>query len=148
MQKNEIVNGFPWLQSKPERSIFKELGFACVYAVGPIGGRPLKISWSRQFKEKLLELQGGNWKELQVHDVVWMNGDILAMRLLSEVVSFFDKAKRRLLGDWYDVTPELASQALRLATDKTGVPTFTHAEMLDRVRTERKRRIEAAIRRA
>jgi hypothetical protein len=101
-----------------------------------------------RFTEKLKELQPGYWKEIQVHDVLWTAGDMLAIRLLNEVTDIFDKAKRRLLGDWYDVTPELASQALRLATDKTGVSTFTHAEMLDKVRAVRRRRIEAAIRNA
>jgi hypothetical protein len=148
MQKTEIVAGLPWLHSKPERAIFLELGFACVYAVGPVGGRPLRISWAKQLAEKLKELQPGSWKELQVHDVIWTAGDMLAVRLLNEVTSVFERAKRRLIGDWYDVTPELASQALRLATNKTGVPTFTHAEMLDKVREVRKSRIEAAIRKA
>jgi hypothetical protein len=148
MQKTEIICGLPWLHSKPERAIFLELGYACVYAVGPIGGRPLRISWARQLKDKLAELQPGSWKQLQVHEVVWTAGDMLAVRLLNEVAGVLDKAKRRLLGDWYDVTPELAQQALRFATDKTGVQTFTHAEMLDRVRAERKRKIDLAIKNA
>ena len=148
MQKTEIVCGLPWLHSKPERAIFLELGFACVYAVGPLGGRPLRIAWARQLKEKLAELQPGSWKQLQVHEVAWTAGDMLAVRLLNEMTGVLDKAKRRLLGDWFDVTPELAQQALRFATDKTGVPTFTHTEMLDRVRAERKRRIELAVKNA
>jgi hypothetical protein len=148
MQKTEIVCGLPWPQSKAERAIFQELGFACVYAVGPIGGRPLRISWSRQLNEKLKELQPGYWKQLQVHEVLWTAGDLLAIRLLHEATETFEKAKRRLLGEWYDVTPGLAQQTLRLATSRTGVQTFSHTEMLDRVRAERKRQIEAAIRRA
>jgi hypothetical protein len=141
MQRTEIFYGLPWLQTKPELKIFKELGFACVYAVGPSGGRPLKISWSRQFREKLIELQGGNWNALQVHDVAWMSGDLVAMRTVSDMTAILDKAKRRLIGDWFDVTPELAKQTLRLATDKAGIPTFTHVEMLDKVKKERNRRI-------
>lgn len=148
MQKTEIIVGLPWLHSKPERAIFLELGYACVYAVGPIGGRPLRISWARQLKEKLAELQPGCWKELQVHDVVWTPGDITAVRLLGEATALLDKAKRRLTGDWYDVTPEYAQQVLRFATDRSGVPHFTHAEMLDRVRAERKRRIDLAVKSA
>lgn len=141
MQKTDFIAGLPWLHTKPERAIFLELGFACVYAVGPTGGRPLRISWAKQLGEKLKELQPGCWKELQVHDVAWTVGDMLAVRLLNETAGILDKAKRRLTGDWFDVTPEFAKQALRLATEKTGLPTFTHAEMLDKVRAERKRRI-------
>jgi hypothetical protein len=115
MQKTEIVCGLPWLQSKPERAIFVELGFACVYAVGPVAGRPLRISWGRQLKDTLAELQPGCWKPLQVHDVVWTAGDMLAVRLLNEATALLDKAKRRLTGDWYDVTPRVrtANPALR-----------------------------------
>lgn len=141
MQKTEIVAGLPWLHTKPERAIYLELGFACVYAVGPTGGRPLRISWAKQLGEKLKELQPGCWKELQIHDVAWTVGDMLAIRLLNETAGILDKAKRRLTGDWFDVTPEFAQQALRLAAEKCGVPTFTHADMLDKVRAERKRRI-------
>ena len=148
MQKTEIAYGLPWLQSKPERAIFSELGFACVYAVGPIGGRPLRIAWAKQLREKLSELQPGCWKELQIHDAVWTAGDMLAVRLLNEAAALLEKAKRRLTGDWYDVTPEFAQQILRFATDKSGVPIFTHAEMLDTVRAVRKKRIEDAIERA
>jgi hypothetical protein len=37
-----------------------------------------------------------------------------------EITGIFDKAKRRLTGDWFDVTPEAAQQTLRFATEKTG----------------------------
>ncbi|SDK44098.1 hypothetical protein [Bradyrhizobium ottawaense] len=148
MQKTEIVCGLPWLHTKPERAIFSELGFACVYAVGPSGGRPLRIGWSKQLKDRMQELQLGCWKELQIHDIAWTAGDMLAIRLFNEAVGLLDKAKRRLTGDWFDVTPEFAQQALRVATDKTNIPTFSHVQMLDKVRDVRKKRIEAAIRNA
>jgi hypothetical protein len=146
MQKTEIVCGLPWLHSKPERAIFSELGFACVYAVGPSGGRPLRIGWSRQLKDRMKELQLGCWKDLQIHDIIWTAGDILAIRLFNDVAATFDKAKRRLTGDWFDVTPEFAQQAIRLASDKLTVPTFSHGDMLQKVRAIRKSRIDAAVR--
>lgn len=148
MQRTEIFYGLPWLQAKPELKIFKELGFACVYAVGPTGGRPLRISWAKQLKEKLAELQPGYWKQLQVHDVLWTAGDMFAVRLLGEVTGLLDGAKRRLTGDWFDITPELAKQTFAIAQQKSGVSTFTHADMLDKVRAERKRRIELAVKNA
>lgn len=145
MQETEIVCGLPWLHSKPERAIFSELGFACVYAVGPSGGRPLRIGWSKQLKDRMSDLQLGCWKQLQIHDITWTSGDMLAIRLFNEVAGLFDKANRRLTGDWFDVTPEFAQQAIRIATGKTNIPTFSHVEMLDKVRSVRKKRIEAAI---
>jgi hypothetical protein len=148
MQKTEIVSGLPWLSSKPERAIFDELSFACVYAVGPIGGRPLRIGWTSQPKIQLDKLQLGNWKELQIQHIVWTAGDMLAIRVFTEVASVLDKAKRRLLGDWFDVTPEFAEQAMRLASDKLNVPAFSHGDMLAKVRAIRKSRIDAAVRAA
>ncbi|WP_439357906.1 hypothetical protein [Bradyrhizobium sp. DASA03007] len=148
MQKTEIVFGLPWLQEKRERAIFKELSFACVYVVGPSGGRPLRISWAKQLKDKLAELQPGYWRPLSVHDVLWTAGDMLAVRVLNEATATLDKAKRRLTGDWFDVTPEYAQQVLRLAAEKTGTPTFTHIEMLDKVKAERKRRNDLTVKSA
>lgn len=148
MQKTEIVCGLPWLHSKPERAIFSELGFSCVYAVGPTGGRPLRIGWARQLKDRMEALQLGCWKDLQIHDIAWTVGEHVAMRLTGVAHEILDKAKRRLTGDWFDITPEFGSQVIRLAAEKSNVSTFSHVEMLDRVRSERKRKIDAAIKRA
>lgn len=140
------VCNLPWLHSKPERAIFSELGFACVYAVGPTGGRPLRIGWARQLKDRMKDLQLGCWKDLQIHDIIWTAGDMLAIRLFNEAVAVLDKAKRRLASDWFDVTPEFASQVIRLATDKLTIPTFSHGDMLQKVRAIRRSRIDAAVR--
>ncbi|ARQ95435.1 hypothetical protein [Bradyrhizobium phage BDU-MI-1] len=94
------------------------------------------------------ELQLGCWKDLQIHDIVWTVGDMLAIRITNDVHSVLDKANRRLAGDWFDITPEFAKQAIMLATQKSNVPTFSHVEMLDRVREVRKKRIEAAVKKA
>jgi hypothetical protein len=146
MAKSEFVSGLPWLSSKPERAIFSELEFACVYAVGPVGGRPLRIGWARQLKDRMHDLQLGCWKELQIHHIVWTAGDLLATRVHGEATALLDKARRRLTGDWFDVTPEYATQAIRLATDKLTIPTFSHGEMLEKIRTVRRAKIEAAVR--
>jgi hypothetical protein len=146
MQKTEIVLGLPWLSSKPERAIFDELQFACVYAVGPSGGRPLRIGWARQLKDRMQAIQLGNWNELQIHHIAWTAGDMLAIRIFNDVTAVLDKAKRRLTGDWFDVTPEFAQQAIRLASDKLTLPTFSHGDMLQKIRAIRKNRIDAAVR--
>ena len=148
MAKSEFVCGLPWLSTKQERAIFSGLQYACVYAGCPLGGRPLRVGWSKQLQDRMKDLQLGCWKELQIHDVVWTLGDVLAPRIFNDTVTLFDKASRRLTGDWFDVTPEFAAQAIRLASDKLGISTFTHGEMLEQVSNIRKSKIEAAIRRA
>ncbi|WP_461335648.1 hypothetical protein [Bradyrhizobium elkanii] len=93
-------------------------------------------------------LQLGSWKELQIHHIAWVPGDMLAIRLFNEATATLDKAKRRLANDWFDITPEFAQQVIRLATDKSGIQTLTHGEMLQKVRNIRKSRIEDVIKRA
>lgn len=41
--RSNFVGGLPWLSSKPELKIFADLELACVYALGPTGGQPLRI---------------------------------------------------------------------------------------------------------
>jgi hypothetical protein len=142
----ETVSGVPWLSSRAERAIFDEIKYACVYAVGPSGGRPLRLGWSRYPLERVRQLQQGNWKELTLHDLTWTAGDIVATRLLGDTERILDLAKRRIHGDWFDVTPELASQTIRVASSNLNIPTFTHSEMLEKVRSVRKKRIDAAVR--
>lgn len=89
----------------------------------------------------------GYWKNLQIHEITWTAGEPFAVRIFSEVTSILDKSNRRLTGDWFDITPEFASQVIRISTEKSGVPTFSHAELLDRIRDLRKKKIEAAVRR-
>jgi hypothetical protein len=57
-------------------------------------------------------------------------------------------AATSLIGDWFDVTPEFAEQAIRLASDKLAVPAFSHGDMLKKVRAVRKNRIDKAVRAA
>ncbi|SHH04551.1 hypothetical protein [Bradyrhizobium erythrophlei] len=141
-----MVCGLPWLSSKPEKTIFAELQFDAVYAVGPSGGRPLRLACSHEPFRRIKVIQLGYWNELQLHHIVWTAGELFANRIFSEVAGFFDKAKRRLTGDWFDVTPDFAVQAIRLASDKSGVPILSHGEMLEKVRAVRKKKIEDAIR--
>jgi len=115
-----------------------------VYAVGPLGGRPLRIGWARQLKDRMQELQLGSWKELSIHHLVWMVGDMLAIRLLNDVTKLVDQ--RRLHGDWFDITADLGTNAIRIAAERQPFQTFSHTEMLAKVRQIRKDRIEAAVR--
>jgi hypothetical protein len=48
------------------------------------------------------------------------------------------KPRRRLTGDWFDITLEYATQAIRLTTDKLTIPTFFHGEMLEKIRAVRR----------
>ncbi|MCJ9700132.1 hypothetical protein [Bradyrhizobium sp. SHOUNA76] len=114
------MGGLPWLSSKPELKIFADLELACVYALGPTGGQPLRIGWVRQLKDRVRDL--GSWKELQIHHIVWTAGDLLATRIHADATAMLDRSKRGLTGDWFDLTPEYATQAIRLAAANLNIP--------------------------
>jgi hypothetical protein len=145
MQKPDVVYGLPWPSTKPERAIFDELKYGSVYAVGPVGGRPLRIGASTNLKKRVECLQPGSWKELTVHHVIWATNDVFANRILADVVEILEKSNRRLTGDWFDITPEFATQAIRLACERSNFPVLTHGEMLAKVRDIRQTRLDKGI---
>lgn len=145
MQKSDLVYGLPWPSSKPERAILAELKYACVYAAGPVGGRPLRIGASTNLLKRIECLQPGSWKELIVHHVIWTTNDVFASRIFADVAALLDKSNRRLTGDWFDVTPELATQAIRIAAEKANINFLTHLDLLDKVRGIRQMRLDKGI---
>lgn len=145
MQKPDSVYGLPWPSSKPERAIFAELKYACVYAAGPVGGRPLRIGASTNLLKRIECLQPGSWKELMVHHVIWTANDVLASRIAADTAALLDKSNRRMTGDWFDVTPELAAQAIRIVAEKAGIPSLSHGDVLAQVRSIRRDRLDKGI---
>jgi len=145
MQKPETLYGLPWLLSKPERAILDELQFACVYAAGPSGGRPLRLGHSSglKLKDTVRHLQKGCWKELQIHQIVWTKGEHIASRVDNDASVLLDQ--RRMIGSWFDVTPEFAGQAIRIAAEKARINPMSHDEMLDHVRAIRAKRLDNGI---
>ncbi|WFU52235.1 hypothetical protein QA639_21240 [Bradyrhizobium pachyrhizi] len=145
MQKTELVYGLPWLSTKPERAIFDELQFACVYAAGPLGGRPLRLGASTNLKKRIECLQPGSWEPLKIHHAIWTTNEAFAVRIFNDTAALFDKANRRLVGDWFDVTSELAIQAIRIAGEKANIPLLSHDGLLAKVRGIREKRLDSGI---
>ena len=138
-------HGLLWPRKKEDLRTLDGLDHACVYAIGPENGRPLKVGWSLKPLKRFHELQAGSWKKLRVYAITWTAGEPLAKRLLQTVHEILDKSGRRLEGDWFDITPEFAIPAVQIATEKLGIPTFTHDALLDRVFAVRERRVERAL---
>jgi hypothetical protein len=80
-----------------------------------------------------------------VHHVIWTANDVLASRIAADTATLLDLANRRMTGDWFDVTSELAVQAIRIAAGKAGIPTLSHSEVLDQVRSIRQHRLDNGI---
>lgn len=137
------VCGLDWFSSAEEKLV-RELEYACVYAVGPIKGRPLFVGASNDPRRKLMEIANLHWQGLKVHEMAWTAGPPLAKRLERELQKLLKG--RHMHAQWYDVTVDLIVPAFQIATDKSGVKTWTHQGMLDHVADLRERRIEKAVR--
>lgn len=137
--------GLPWFDQR-ESAVFKDLGYACVYAIGPEGSRMTTIDSTNDPVRRFAWLQASHWRKLRVHEIVWTQGPPLAKRLCGKVQDLLKP--RRVRGDWFDVTPELILPAFDVAGDKTGVRGFTHSEMVRRVKDAREEALQRALARA
>lgn len=143
--KKNTIMGLPWF-SKVEQDIFKRMEYACVYAVGPVSGGPIKVTWGVHLPEKLAELQAGCWQELTYHDIAWVLDSGFAVRLKNGIIDFLGKAGiERLQGDWFDMTADQIVPVFQLAAQTMGMKTFTHAAMVDHIQTMRESRIQKEL---
>jgi hypothetical protein len=131
--KTDPAFGYPFFRRQADLAQFKKLGLACVYALGPVSGRPVKVSWAENPKSRFNQIQTGNWRELRMHEMLWTSGRLVVHRLEQEIKAILDGAGRGLRGDWYDVTDELVRPAFQLGRQRAGIETFTHDEMIERV---------------
>lgn len=137
-----------WFADKAELAAFRSMKFGCVYAIGPQAGRPVKIRWGTNPVVRLNEMQESNWKDLKIHAVAWCPSEGLANRLQNEVYRLLDTAKRRIVRDWFDVTPEWIEKAFRVASRNLSIPIMSNDEMIDQVLSTHQARVAIAIAKA
>jgi hypothetical protein len=123
--------------------MFNALDYACVYAIGPEKGRPLKVGATGSPQARFSQIQTDNWREMLVHEIVWTLGPPLANRLQAEIHRILTKAGRHIRGEWFDVPVEYILPTFQVATDNTKVETFTHEAMIERVAQARQARTRA-----
>lgn len=134
----------PWFVG-PELDLFLRQQYACVYAIGPHTGGPIKIGWGVKLPEKLAEHQAGNWHELTYHEVTWTVGSPLAVRLKTAIHKILDDGGKRLRGDWFDVSVMDVLAVFQQATDASAIKTFTHEEMVLHIRQMRETNLRRAV---
>jgi hypothetical protein len=137
--------GIAWLRDDSDRNIFRQLSYACVFAVGSGDGEPLRVSWCLHPDKRLADLQDGNWKPLQIHHIIWTAGQPLARRLEKSLHEVLDRQKLRLSGEWFDINQSAIANLMQASADSSGVPVFSHDEMLRRVRFIREERLLKAM---
>jgi hypothetical protein len=140
--KHDLAYGLPFFRKHSDLKLFSQLGFACVYAIGPEAGGPIKVGWTQNPKMRFAQLQNAHWKPLKIHEITWTVGRPLAIRLEGAVHKILKDAGRHLRGEWFDVPVDLMIGAFQVATDREKIPTFTHDGMLERFAEARDRRAE------
>ncbi|MEE9481810.1 GIY-YIG nuclease family protein [Methylobacterium ajmalii] len=123
--------GLPWFRHRRDLKVFEAQKLSCVYAIGPVGGRPLKIGYCANPQVYLTEIQACHWAEMKLHEMVWTSGAPVARRLEDELHRLFDKASRRIRGEWFDVPIEMVLPAFDVAARNLKIKTFTHDAMLE-----------------
>jgi len=139
------VCGMPWFEARQEIDLFRELEYACVYALGPAEGAPLRIGMTADPRRELGILQAENWQDLIAHEIVWTAGKPLARRLKAEVHRLLDGEGRRIRADWFRLERDEAWPLIKTAAATLKIPTFSHQEMMRRVRSLREDRIAQAL---
>ncbi|TXM69657.1 GIY-YIG nuclease family protein [Methylobacterium sp. WL120] len=145
--KHDLAYGLPFFRKQSDLKLFSQLGFACVYAIGPEGGGPVKIGWTENPKNRYAQLQNAHWKKLEIREITWTVGRPLAIRLEGEIHKILKGAGRHLRGEWFDVPTNLVLGAFQVATDRHNIPTFTHDGMIERFMEARDMRAQALAKR-
>lgn len=145
MSERGDARWLPWVETRAERAILTELDLHAVFLAGPTGERAIRIASSSKPRDQLSFMQIDAWSEMVLHDLVWVPDAEIARRVMREAVAPLDRSGRRLRGDWFDVTPELFSGALRLAVRKVGCRAIDHSGLLARVAEIRERRLSDLV---
>jgi hypothetical protein len=96
----------------------------CLYTVAHDANGPVKIASSGDPIQRLANLQGGNPQPLSLWFMLWSRscGKLEIERIEQAVrLHFFDK---KVLGDWFDISPEAAEREIRATSRKL----FPHLE--------------------
>lgn len=139
------VGSIEWLSLPAEKRVFRELEYACVYALGTASGDTLRVSWCLNPEKRLAGLQDGHWEPLVIKHIVWTAGQPLARRLETELHRELDARGLRVSGDWFTLTKEGAEEVFDAAIAGLKIPTFSHETMLSRIRFLREEQLRQAI---
>jgi len=137
-----------WFADKAELAAFRSMKFGCVYAIGPQAGRPVKVRWGINPVTRLDEMQEANWKDLRIHHVAWCPSEGLAARLQGEIHRLLDVGNRRLVRDWFDLTPNWLEPTFNVASRIQSIPIMTNDEMIDQVLVTHQARVAFDIAKA
>lgn len=137
------MSTLPWFSNKTEIKIFEDLGYAAVFAAGPLGGTPVRIGWGVRIPAKLSELQAGNPQDLFVHALVWTLDFGMAKRLEDAVHALVEPY--RIRGHWFDRSGDQVKECFYDAARERRIPVTSHDDMMRFVRDQREGRLRRRI---
>jgi hypothetical protein len=77
---------------------------ACIYAIGPEPGNPLKVGLACNVKARRDELQIGNWVPLMIHRAIFAGERSSALRLERRLIERLDAFRiPDVRGDWFSI---------------------------------------------
>jgi len=89
---------------------------ACVYAIGPASGSPLKIGTASNPVSRREDLQRGNWEVLVIHRSIYGGFRPEALRLERRLIERFDANRiPGVRGDWFSIDLAAFDAAIREA---------------------------------
>lgn len=90
----------------------RKIGAHCVYVVAPDNDGPTKIGIALNLRFRMAQIQTGNWLSLGCSFVLWCPGIQASSRV--EQKTHDDFCDRKIIGEWYRVTPIQAELAVRM----------------------------------
>lgn len=111
--------------------------YACVYAIGPEKGRPLKIGYATNIATRVNSIQSCNWMTVKCHAIAWSTGPKFAQLIEAKCHEILDKASKRITGEWFDITPEWAAKVIAHAAQELDIQVISHVEMLKKCQRQR-----------
>lgn len=99
-----------------------EVDVVGVYVIGSIANDlPVKVGYSKKVEARLSGLQSGIWFPLRVLKVRYVESQHMARKVEKEAHRILSAAGKALMGEWFDVTPEKALEAIEWAALTLGI---------------------------
>jgi len=95
--------------------------FCCVYVIGPDKKWPMKIGISTYPAKRLAAMQTALWDPLVVHKLFFASDVASAREVERATHQSLHENDKGLLGEWFDLRPDEASDAVEFAALAIGV---------------------------
>lgn len=137
--------------AKIEAKAEEALGHCAVWCIGPPEGiwrhgfnaPQFPVTFGTTIDPDAILKQARVWSydHMDLLSVVWCESRQAAKAVLGEIEDLLEMAYQ-IHGRWYDMTPEVAEQTIRLAADAAGVRVFDDATRKERLRQQVRREFE------